>query len=651
MRSVNIGILAHIDAGKTSLTERLLFDHGAIDGLGSVDAGTTRTDSNEIERRRGITIRTGVASFEVGDRHVNLIDTPGHSEFIAEVERALKVLDGAVLLLSAVEGVQAQTRVIMKTLQALSLPTLIFINKIDRTGARSDDLLDDIRRRLSPRIVPMNRPVYLGTPEVRTNQRWPGWQAQVAEVLVDHDEELLADLVAEREPTTADLVERLATQTAAGLVHPVYFGSARLGQGVPDLVCGITRLLPPARDDADGDLRGTVFAIERAPNGAKVANVRLFSGTMRLRQHVPCFRHEADGTVTRYTGQISRLEALGADGSSDGVSAGGIAKVSGLPSVRVGDTIGAADKSVTQAFFAPPSLEALVRPARPQDATRLHAALVAMAEQDPLIRTRAVAGGQTSVLLYGEIQKEFIAETLARDFGVEAIFEPSQIVHLERPAGGGSAVLEMGRTPFVAGVGLRVEPAPHGSKIVFRRETEYGALPGAFHTAIEDTVHRTLGQGLLGWPVTDCTVTLIHTEFDNACSTGGDFRHLTPLVVMQALSRAGTRVYEPCHFFEVEIPVHLLNMITTRLLSLEARIRETTMNRSSWVIAGEIPARQVHTITKQLPDLTSGEGVWWSRPLGDRLLRAPAPTRPRTDGNPLNPSEYMLHLAGRRRSR
>ncbi|MFE4720765.1 GTP-binding protein, partial [Streptomyces sp. NPDC056728] len=169
--TLNIGILAHVDAGKTSLTERLLFDTGAITRLGSVDAGDTRTDTGEIERQRGITIRSAVAAFTVGDVQINLIDTPGHSDFIAEVERALEVLDGAVLLLSAVEGVQAQTRVLLKTLRRLRLPTLVFVNKIDRAGARDETLLDEVRRRLTPHVVPLTEVHDAGTPHARTEPR------------------------------------------------------------------------------------------------------------------------------------------------------------------------------------------------------------------------------------------------------------------------------------------------------------------------------------------------------------------------------------------------------------------------------------------------------------------------------------------------
>lgn len=241
MHTLNIGILAHVDAGKTSLTERLLFDHGAIDRLGSVDTGDTRTDDGAIERQRGITIRSAVASFTAHGTRINLIDTPGHSDFIAEVERALEILDGAVLLLSAVEGVQAQTRVLLRTLRRLRLPTLIFVNKIDRPGARDEDLLADIRRRLTPYVAPLARVTGIGSSDARVQ---PLGADSAAEALAEVDPDILAALVDGPDPTPDDLRKSLAARTADGSFHPVYFGSALGGQGVSDLVEAVTRLIP-----------------------------------------------------------------------------------------------------------------------------------------------------------------------------------------------------------------------------------------------------------------------------------------------------------------------------------------------------------------------------------------------------------------------
>src|SRR6059036_2913450 len=186
MRTLNLGILAHVDAGKTTLTKRLLYSAGVIDAIGSVDAGTTQTDSLALEQQRGITIKSAVVSFAIDDVTVNLIDTPGHPDFIAEVERALSVLDGAVLVVSAVEGVQAQTRVLMRTLQRLRIPTLVFVNKIDRRGARYDGVLRAIAERLTPAVVPTGTVDGLSAREARFIPEIGAY-----DVLADHDDDLL----------------------------------------------------------------------------------------------------------------------------------------------------------------------------------------------------------------------------------------------------------------------------------------------------------------------------------------------------------------------------------------------------------------------------------------------------------------------------
>ncbi len=194
-KTLSLGILAHVDAGKTSLTERLLYEAGVIDQLGSVDAGTTQTDSLRLERQRGITIKSAVASFPVGDITVNLIDTPGHPDFIAEVERVLLVLDGAVLVVSAVEGVQAQTRILMRTLRRLRIPTLLFINKIDRAGARAVEVLDEVTRRLKLATIAMGSVRKAGTPEASfapAGADDAGFAARLAEFLAEQDEPMLA---------------------------------------------------------------------------------------------------------------------------------------------------------------------------------------------------------------------------------------------------------------------------------------------------------------------------------------------------------------------------------------------------------------------------------------------------------------------------
>lgn len=257
-RRLNLGIVAHVDAGKTSLTERLLFETGVIDQIGGVDTGDTQTDTDDIERQRGITIRSAVVSFALDDVDVNLVDTPGHADFIAEVERALRILDGAVLVVSAVEGVQAQTRLLMRTLRAMRIPTLLFVNKIDRSGARIEPLLDDIRSALTDQVVAMSVVESVGTTTASSAARPfddTAFVDELTEVVAADDDELLARWLESPELVSAAERQRmLGERVRADAAHPVYFGSAITGAGVAELMAGIRDYLaPPGRRVRPGD--------------------------------------------------------------------------------------------------------------------------------------------------------------------------------------------------------------------------------------------------------------------------------------------------------------------------------------------------------------------------------------------------------------
>jgi ribosomal protection tetracycline resistance protein len=617
VESLNLGILAHVDAGKTSLTERLLYASGVIDALGSVDDGSTRTDSLALERQRGITIKSAVVSFALGGVTINLIDTPGHPEFIAEVERVLGVLDGAVLVVSAVEGVQAQTRVLMRTLRRLRIPTLIFVNKIDRAGAQDERLMRSLGEKLAP-VVAMGSVSRPGTRSAAfapfRGDAVPG----LHEVLAEHDDALLAAFVDER-ATVPDgaLRAALAAQTRQALVHPVFFGSAITGAGVDALAGGVGELLPAARGDAGGPVAGAVFKVDRGGAGEKIAYVRLFSGTVHVRDRLP-LGERGDGKVTAI-----RVFEDGADVPRTSVSAGRIGKLWGLADVRIGDAVGAARPPAGRAF-APPTLETVVEPRDPADRRALFLALSRLAEQDPLIGFRQEdAGQELAVSLYGEVQKEVIEATLAGDFGVAATFHETTTICLERPVGTGAAfeIIDTDSNPFLATVGLRVEPGRSGGGVTFGLEVELGSMPYAFFKAVEETVHATLRHGLHGWQVTDCRVTMTHSgywprqshahaTFDKSMSsTAGDFRGLTRLVVMRALAEAGTEVLEPLHAFRLELPADALGAALPVLGRLRAVPGAPVLQRGTCLLEGEIPAASVHELTRQLPGLTRGEGV------------------------------------------
>src|SRR5712691_5813353 len=363
MRTLNLGILAHVDAGKTSLTERLLYAAGVIDEMGRVDDGNTQTDSLALERRRGITIKSAVVSFVIDDVTINLIDTPGHPDFIAEVERVLSVLDGAVLVISAVEGVQAQTRVLMRTLQRLHIPTLIFVNKIDRGGAQYERVLQDISEKLTSAIAPMGSVRGLGTRSPGFTPYGAGdvaFTARQADLLADHDDAFLAAYVDDETTVSySQLRRQFAAVDRQGLVHPVFFGSAITGAGVDSLTAGIKELLPAAESDADGPVSGAVFKVERGPAGEKIAYVRMFSGTLRSRDRVHVGR-DSEGKVTAVS-VFDRGSAV----QRASVAAGQIGKLWGLVDIQIGDTLGVSRTTPARHYFAPPTLETVIVPCRP----------------------------------------------------------------------------------------------------------------------------------------------------------------------------------------------------------------------------------------------------------------------------------------------
>jgi len=363
-----------------------------------------------------------------------------------------------------------------------------------------------------------------------------------------------------------------------------------------------------------------VFAVRPGPGGEHRAYLRLYDGEVTRRQRLTFLRREADGRTTEVSGRVTGLDVVG---GSERLTAGNIAALTGVAGIRVGDRLG--DPQGDRApQFAPPTLETLVRSRHPEQAAPLRKALLALADQDPLIHARPAASGATALLLYGEVQMEMLAATLAEEFGIEADFEPGRVRFLERPAGVGEAADELpwhDRTRYWATIGLRVEPGPRGCGGVFTYETELGALPRAFHQAIEETVHATMATGLHDASVTDYRVTLTRSGFCAPVSTAGDFRGLTPIVLRRALEQAGTRLYEPYHAFEAEVPLDALAPVTAQLASVGAEFMGTTGGATSWLVTGELPARRVREVELRLPGLTHGEGVWWSRQSGDRELK------------------------------
>lgn len=645
MRTLNLGILAHVDAGKTSLTERLLFDAGVIDKLGSVDTGNTQTDSLALERQRGITIRAAVVSFTIGDTVVNLIDTPGHPDFIAEVERVLGLLDAAVVVVSAVEGVQAQTRVLVRALQRVGVPSLFFINKVDRLGARYDQVLQALASQLPVQPIAMSDVIDAGSKLAQVKALDPGSEplfATLCETLAENDDELLRDyLQAPHRLNRERLDHALRDQVSRGLVQPVFAGAAVTGIGLSALMSAIATLLPGRHLDPEAAVSGKIFKIERGWGGEKLSYLYLSSGTIRLRDHLDLPQGPA-----RVTG-IELFEA-GKTHSATSFKAGQIARVSGLASARIGDSAGAGHLAAIGRQFAPPTLESRVQAQRPSENAALWLALNQLVEQDPLIDLRRnETTNAIFVSLYGEVQKEVIQSSLLTDFGLAVAFEDSTVICAERLAGTGTGlqIIFKEPNPFLATIGLRVEPRPEGAGNSFALEVDIGQMPASFYRAVEDAVFETLKQGISGWQVIDCHVAMTAARHSSPSSTAADFRQLTPWVLATALSVAQTVICEPFDRFHLETPAEALSSVLTLLSRSGAATKEAIVGDGVVRLEGHVASERIQGIQQQLPGLTSGRGTMETSfhhyaPADDQQR-----SRKRFGPDPFNDRDYPLRLS------
>ncbi|PGZ44883.1 tetracycline resistance protein [Bacillus anthracis] len=643
MTTINIGIVAHVDAGKTSLTERILYETNVIKEIGRVDIGNTQTDSMELERQRGITIKASVVSFFIDDVKVNVIDTPGHADFIAEVERSFRVLDGAILVISAVEGVQAQTKILMRTLQKLNIPTILFVNKIDRRGANSEKVVKQIKTILSNEAFPFYSVLNEGTKEARIIE-YKSYDDCI-ERLAPYNESLLESYVNNEIVTDTMLRKELIKQIAQANVYPIFFGSAMTGIGVSELLENISALLPANNLSQDEELSGIVFKIEREPSGEKIAYVRVFSGNLHVRKHVDIQRDES----LPHKEKIKKMCMFhnGDAIQTSTVPSGEFCKVWGLSDIKIGDIIGARTDYIKDIHFAEPQMEAAIDAVPKERIHDLYAALMELCEEDPLIKVwKDDVHNELYIRLFGEVQKEVIETTLFEKYNLQVTFSNTRVVCIEKPIGIGISVEIMGEktNPFYATIGFKVERGELNSGITYKLGVELGSLPLAFHKAIEDTVFQTLKQGLYGWEVTDIIVTLTHTGYASPVTTASDFRNVTPLVLMDALKKAETYVYEPVNAFELTVPEQAISTAMYKLAAIPATFAEPIFNNDSYQLTGSLPVAKTEHFKRMLHSFTEGEGIFTTKPAGFTKLRPPFPTRKRVDYNPLNRKDYLLHV-------
>ena len=603
MKIINIGILAHVDAGKTTLTESLLYTSGAILELGSVDKGTTRTDTMFLERQRGITIQAAVTSFNWNDYKINIVDTPGHTDFITEVYRSLSVLDGAILVISAKDGVQAQTRILFHALQKMNIPTIIFINKIDQYGINLNNIYQNIKEKLSNDIIVMQNVTL--TPEISIKNiiDLDDWDP-----VISKNDKLLEKYIAGEKLTIQELTYEEYRCVKKGSLFPIYHGSARNNIGTQQLIEAISNLFCPEMNENDSELCGRVFKIEYTDHKQRLVYLRLYSGTLHLRDTIVLSEKKKVKLTEIY------IPSNGEMIQTKTVCSGDIFIIPNN-TLRLNDIIGNEkllpcnvwnDKTV-------PILRTRIEPIKIEEREKLLDALTEIADTDPLLRYYVDTITHEIIISFlGTVQLEVICSLLIEKYHINIRIEDPTVIYLEKPLQKADYTIhiEVPPNPFWASIGLSITPLPIGSGIQYESKVSLGYLNQSFQNAVREGINYGLEQGLYGWEVTDCKICFEYGVYYSPVSTPSDFRFLAPIVLEQTLKKAGTQLLEPYLSFILFTPQEYFSRAYNDAQK-HCAIIETSQSKNDEVIfTGHIPARCINEYRNTLTLYTNGQAVF-----------------------------------------
>ena len=635
MKIINLGILAHVDAGKTTLTESLLYTSGAIAEPGSVDKGTTRTDTMNLERQRGITIQTAVTSFQWEDVKVNIIDTPGHMDFLAEVYRSLSVLDGAVLLVSAKDGIQAQTRILFHALQTMKIPTIFFINKIDQEGIDLPMVYQEMKAKLSSEIIVKQKVGQHPHINVTDNDDMEQWDA----VIMGNDE-LLEKYMSGKPFKMSELEQEENRRFQNGTLFPVYHGSAKNNLGIRQLIEVIASKFYSSTPEGQSELCGQVFKIEYSEKRRRFVYVRIYSGTLHLRDVIRISEKEKIKITEMCI--PSNGEIVPADHACPGEIV-----ILADDTLKLNDILGNEKLLPHKTWIDNPMplLRTTVEPQKPEQREALLNALAEIADTDPLLHFDIDTVTHEIILSFlGKVQLEVICSLLEEKYHVGVAMKEPSVIYLERPQKKASYTIhiEVPPNPFWASIGLTVTPLPVGSGTQYKSEVSLGYLNQSFQNAVMEGVRYGMEQGLYGWGVTDCQICFDYGVYYSPVSTPADFRFLAPVVLEQALKKAGTQLLEPYLSFTLFAPQEYLSRAYNDAPKYCAIIESTRLEKDEVIFKGEIPARCIGEYRNDLNFYTNGRSVCITELKGYQETSGEPVFQPRRPNSRLDKIRHMF---------
>jgi len=636
MKIINIGILAHVDAGKTTLAESLLYNSGAIAELGSVDSGTTKTDTMFLERQRGITIQTAITSFQWKDIKVNIVDTPGHMDFLAEVYRSLSVLDGAILLVSAKDGVQAQTRILFHALRKMGIPTIFFINKIDQNGINLSAVYQNIKEKLSEEIIIKQNVNLLPNTSVMNFTESEQWEAVIA-----GSDYLLEKYTLGKPLETLELEQEENRRFQNCSLYPIYHGSAKNNVGIEQLIEVITNKFFSSTYRNQDELCGNVFKVEYSNEGQRLVYVRLYSGVLHLRDSVRISEKEKIRITEMYTSESGELCKINKAYSGEIV----ILKNEFLKLNSVlGNTEQLPRREIPENPL--PLLQTTIEPCKPEQRGILLDALFEISDSDPLLQYYVDSTTHEIVLSFlGKVQMEVICALIQEKYHVDIETKEPTVIYMERPLKKAEYTIniEVPPNPFWASIGLSVTPLPLGSGVQYESLVSLGYLNQSFQNAVMEGIRYGCEQGLYGWNVTDCKICFKYGLYYSPVSTPADFRMLAPIVLEQALRKSGTELLEPYLSFKIYVPQEYLSRAYNDASKYCANILNTKLKSDEVILIGEIPARCIQEYRNNLTFFTNGRSVCLTELKGYQVTTIKSAYQPRRPNSRIDKVRYMFN--------
>ena len=663
----NIGIMAHIDAGKTTTTERILYYTGRTYKLGEVDDGTATMDWMEQEQERGITITSAATTTEWARNgvpyQVNIIDTPGHVDFTVEVERSLRVLDGAIAVFCAVGGVEPQSETVWRQADRYNVPRVAFVNKMDRVGADFDNVVGEIRERLGARAFPVQIPLGAGElftgvvdivrrkeivyDEASMGQKFhegpvpaamqdlvEKLRHELVEAAVESDDALLEKYLGKHDLSDDDVRLAIRKATCGHNLVPIFCGAAAKNKGVQPLLDGVVDFLPspvdikpveghlqhhtetkacrPATDDAP--FAALAFKIMTDPFVGKLTFIRVYSGVLNAGSYVY-------NPVRDRRERVGRLLQMHANKREEieEVRAGDIAAVIGLRDTRTGDTLcDEKNAIILEAMrFPEPVIDVAIEPKTKADQDKLGGALQKLAEEDPTFRVHVDHDtGQTIISGMGELHLEIIVDRMMREFKVDANVGRPQVAYRETIRNRvtdieGKFVRQTGGHGQYGHVVINLEPAPQGGGFIFEDKIIGGVIPREYIGPVEDGITEALENGVLaGYPVVDVKVELVDGSYHEVDSSEIAFKIAGSMAFKEAAKAAKPVLLEPIMDVEVVVPADYLGDVMGDLSSRRGKIGGMTQRGGAHVIGASVPLAEMFGYSTNLRSMSQGRAVY-----------------------------------------